>query len=68
MKKKIGDTIVEIPFWYNLDKKIISDFFEDKIFKIFESEFMEWEEYSKKIEGIDDINFEKSLIRNKSRV
>ena len=68
MKKKIGDISIEIPFWYNVNRKIISNFFEDKIFKVFEKEFMEWEEYKKKIEFIDDENFEKSLMRNKSRI
>ncbi len=53
MKKKIGNTIVEVPFWYNLNKKNISDFFENKINKVFKKEFLEWDEYKKKIEEIE---------------
>lgn len=61
MKKKVGDTIIEVPFWYNLNKKIISDFFEKNIFKIFKKDFLEWEEYEKKIKEIEENNFKKDL-------
>jgi len=61
MKRKIEDIEVELPFWYHINRKSISDFFENKIFVIFKKEFMEWEEYEKKIKEIEEDNFKKSL-------
>ena len=54
MKKKIGDITVEVPFWYKANRKFISDFFENRMSKLFKKEFLEWEEYKKKIEKIEE--------------
>lgn len=58
------DIEVKLPFWYMFNKKkVIEDFFNLKIFNLFKKEFMEWEEYKKKVEDIDEDNFKKSLIK-----
>ena len=54
MKKKIGDITVEVPFWYRANRKFISDFFENSFSKLFKKEFLEWDEYKKKIEKIEE--------------
>lgn len=67
VEKKNEKMDVNIPIWYKLwygnKKNIIGDFFDMTIFNIFKKEFMEWEEYKKKVEKIDEENFRKGLVK-----